>query len=149
MKTIWIYFLIFVSTIISCDKGDIDYVVKADYIYVNNSQKTVIINDVVDNGKLINNVKLEPKETRKFILRGGGGDISKRDVNNCCQDLLENIHGGGILLKIDTLCISYSNSGMHDIKNYNGKRLSDRYLEYTYYFTDENLKEAKSCEEEK
>lgn len=146
----WIFYLIIgVNLLFSCQPGETEYVVKADFIYINNSQKTIILKDAVDDGDLIYDIKINPKETKKFILRGSGGDISKDDVNDCCQYFLESIHDGEIFLKADSLCIYYRHRGAHDIKNYEGKRLSDRHLEYTYYFTDENLQEAKDCEEAK
>lgn len=147
-KQIYLIFLIFgISTLFfTCDKGEVEYFLKTEFIYDNKTDKTLsfLVRPPSGRKKIL---VISPKSMSETINYDASGGFENPTPENCCQGLLEGLLGGAgidnIDLKIDsTTCLLGTPT---DINNYESEVISDRHYKYTFTFTDKVLEDKKDC----
>ena len=151
-KTIWMPFLIIgisvitVCLVCSCS-SDTDYFLRVDFVLINGTDNGFTFVDIIDNHQNVD-LYLSSGEHKIFIIRTDGAD-KYPNPQNCCQGLLDSVHGGHILVYTtytgDTLCKIFRNDGPHLLKNYTPEILDDRHFRYTYTFTVADFADVKYC----
>jgi len=139
-KTIWMRYLIIgvISIFASCTKIT-EYVVKADYIYINETNHII---------ELLSSETIKPNDTLKITFEGDGG----KNITETSY-VPQYPFGEGSTIKYDNLKCDFLNSGLKvgqgegpsGIQNYEWKKISERYYEFTYHFTEEEYNQAEDC----
>lgn len=138
-KTTWMRYLIggVVSVFVSCTENT-EYVVKADYIYINETNHTI----EVLSAKTIN-----PNKTLKITITGDGGK------NITETSYVPPFESGSVIKYNSSKCYIIKPNGLGfgrgegpaGIQNYEWKKISERYYEFTYHLTEEEYKKAGNC----
>lgn len=143
MKIIWMPYIIIGTSIIlllnSCTLGETEYIVKANYIYINDTNRTI---------QLISSETINPKETFKITIKGDGG----KNVTATSYVPPYPFREGSII-KYDNIKCEFLDSGLKagkgegpaGIQNYEWKKISERYYEFTYHFTEAEYNQAENC----
>jgi len=137
-KTIWIrFFLIGISlafaTLSSCRK--VDYNIKADFIYINETNHLIEYNG---ESKIFN---VNAEDTTIYVFESEG----PKEVT--IESYVAPLHSYSYpcIIKFDNIkCDTIENSGPADIKNYESRKISERYYEFTYRYTVLDFQNADS-----
>lgn len=125
---------VFIALITGC-KGTIDYKVRVDYVYVNETSHTISYPTGLENF----NIAPQSTITHSFDSEGSK-DTSLQSFES------ELLGCGGCIVKFDqTRCDTVENLGLNKLENYEGKELKSRYFEFKYRFTEKNFNEAAIC----
>lgn len=141
-KTIWMLYLIIggISILFSTSCTDTtEYIVKADFIYFNDTDHVI---------QLESSQKINPNNSFKITIESEGG-------KNITQESYVPPYpfGEGSIIKYDDIKCDFLNSGIKvgqgegpaGIQNYEFKKLSERYYEFIYHFTEEQFEQAENC----
>ena len=139
-KIIWMRFLTLgislmcMPTFVQCKKR-VDYFVRADFVYVNNTDLVIEVKSGADN------FTIKPQETDTIKINGEG----PQEVTE--KNYLPPFQGGQIIIygniKCDTLTIP--RESITGIDNYTSEKIGERYFRFTYTFTDADFADAKPC----
>ncbi len=141
-KITWMHCLIFgisIFILLSFSKcGDVDYRVRADFIYINETVHTI---EIISEKPFT----LPPNSDYVIKIDSDGG-------KNISADSYVPPFSDGIVIyddiKCDTLAsgaILGQGEGPAGIQNYQSKKISDRYYEFTYRFTEDHFLLAEEC----
>ncbi|AWG21745.1 hypothetical protein FFWV33_09430 [Flavobacterium faecale] len=132
-------FSIFILTInIACTE-DSEYIVKADFIYFNDTNYVI---------ELISSAKINPNSSLKISFEGEGSKTT--DHNSYVPPYP---FGDGTVIKYDDIKCDFLNPGTKagrgegpsGIQNYEFKKISERYYEFTFRFTEADFEQAENC----
>ena len=130
------YLLIGISIlmVLSACEEQVDYRVRAEWVYVNQATQPVAFSvQGVD-------TVLNPTETFTFSTDTEGS-----------EDVTEESYGspfdGNTVRYGSDQCVTYEeDEGPLATSNYESQKLAERYYEFTYEFTEEELSEAENCQ---
>ncbi len=123
---------------ISCDEKT-DFLVKARYIYINDSQHQI---ECISHSPFV----LSPLEEYTIESVSDGN-------KNTTEDSYHPPFVSALLIYDDIKCDTLDalgkagrGEGIIGIQNYQSRQLGKRYYEFTYRFTEEDFNKAESCE---
>jgi len=141
-KKIWMHYLIIGISILTislsgCGEGEIDYNVKADYIFINDTDYDI-----------------------KYDGAGSRFNVNSRDttVHHVSGEGPESVNENSFVSPLHTYCypciVRYNNlkcdtirdNGPADISNFTSRRLGERHIEYVYRFTEQHFEDAEVCD---
>lgn len=123
----------------------VEYRLDAEFIFVNQSDKTLSFSVNDPNGK---RDEIILKKNASDIITLIGSEGSKvPDLETCCEGLLNSVldgsDQGNIVIKYDDFqCLIESPA---NLDNYKKEKINSRYFRYTFTFTNESLKEVSEC----
>ncbi len=141
-KTTWMRYLIIGTNIIfllnSCSSGETEYIVKANFIYINDTNHIIEILP----SKIIN-----PNETLIITFEGEGGK------NTTATSYVPPLESGSVIKYNSSKCYVIKPNGLGfgrgegpaGIQNYKWKMISERFYEFTYHLTEEEYNKAENC----
>ncbi len=141
-KRTWMNFLFIGGiTILFCSgcSETTEYIVKADFIYFNNTNHAI---------ELASSEIINPNDS--FIISietDGGKNITEESY------VPPFPFNEGSTIKYDDLKCDFLEAGTKagkgegpaGIQNYDYQKISERYYEFTYYFTEEQFEQAENC----
>lgn len=132
---------------LSCEK---EYVVKADFIYVNELDVPISYNQLaLDNSDTTELFTIEPN-SEKVIRVNGEGD-KHPSVNTCCEGFLGDLQGTDFPLLIifeSSQCSRYEEGEgptTTNISAYESREKSENHFEFIYRFTATDFAMADEC----
>jgi hypothetical protein len=138
----------------SCAKEDVEFGMKVDLVYENQTDSLVkfeILEDIGSNKTTT--VELFPYSISEIFSYEYDGVQKHVEPENCCDSFLENVYSSlefdGVSKKIilnDTLCITHYNNKSTLIENYNSMIIADRHFRYSYLFTRKDFVNAVKCD---
>ncbi len=134
-KIIFLICLITGISLLSCKKT-IDYVVKLNYIFVNNTTNNISFNGEAN----VLNVKAM-SESKYSLITEGAKESTKENfrfpVINFCNPC--------VVYFDNTRCDTLKGAGIESIENYEFTRIKEREYELKYIFTDKDFQRSKAC----
>ncbi|MFI0428201.1 hypothetical protein [Mariniflexile sp. HMF6888] len=143
-KTTWMHYsIIGISSILfflaSACASDIDYVVKADFVYYNDTNYVIHL----ESSETIN-----PNDSLKIFFESDGS----KNINETGYVPPYPFNEVSIIKYGESKC-DFLNSGIKagqgegplGIQNYEYRKLSERYYEFKYHFTEEEYNQAENC----
>ncbi len=118
--------------------GETEYLVKARYIYINDSQYQIECISA-------DSFNLLPFEEH-IIEKDGFGN------KNITADSYYPPFLGAVMIYDSIMCDTLNSfgggkgEGVIGIQNYQSRQLGERYYEFTYHFTEEDFNKAENCE---
>lgn len=131
---------------ISCDKGEVDYVVNLDYYYINNSTASIIIKtfEIDQNGfNLLKNYKINSNDTLYINVNTEGP--RNLEVTEIKQPAL--FSDSTVVIYDELKCNKFvlADMGVNNITNYKSTEIKNNYFELEYEFTNEQFTDAEDC----
>ncbi len=129
----YILFLIAVASLCclfaGCGSPEIDYVVKADWVYINDTEHTIEV-------KGFYNFTLEPQGSYTIYQDGDGPEQTTEE-----SYIAPFVFGISTIVIDGETEIPIGDSGITDRKNYTSEKIADRHYKFTYTFTDADFPE--------
>lgn len=121
-----------------CDKNDVDYIVSANYYYINETQYQIEMEIFNTNKELIKNYAIQPSDTLRFSIKteGGAGPFQFTDSKGS---------GDSIYLTFSDLRYLSLRKDYDSIffeKSYIKTKISDKEYDMYYFFTNEIFNNA-------
>ncbi len=142
LKITWMPYLIIGTSIIlllnSCTSGETEYIVKANYIYINNTNHII---------EVLNSKTINPNETLQITFEGEG------EKNTTETNYVPPFESGSVIKYNTSKCYIIKPNGLGfgrgegpaGIQNYEWRKISERYYEFTYHFTEVEYNKAENC----
>lgn len=146
-KTTWMRYL-FIGLIInciffqSCTKIRKEYIQKAEFVYINETNYTIRF----PNGMEI--ITLNPKQTIKSNITVGANEVVNETTYNNTPKLFDIFKTFNIVFFNDLKCLDLSKELKHNpsqIKDYVAEKIGDRTYKFTYTFTEADYNRAVAC----
>ena len=137
LKIMWTHFLrlgslLTLITVISC-KGQIDALVKADWVYENTSSHKIEVAS-----KDFNSFIIQPGES--YIYSESGDGPKKMTPENYVSPYRV---GDKIIVNGDIVHVLQKGESITEVMNYEAEKIKHNYYRFTYTFTDEILQSFK------
>ncbi len=153
-KFIWMLFSIIIlvkmsNFLIGCGEEIVEYRLDADIIYKNETNHHIKYFEFYpDYDKKVLIFELQPNSEKKFELRGDGN--RKVDIETSqlvFYNILNRSYKIWVSYDNDDKCIIYRHGeSFTEEANYNIKKISTRYYELVYTFTEAEYNKAVDCE---
>ena len=136
-KVIYEYYLLIgisVLMFLSACEEQVDYRVRAEWVYINKTTQPVAFS--------VQGVDTVVSPTETFTL-----STDTEGSENVTEESYGSPFDGNIVRYGSDQCVTYGeDEGPLATKNYESKNLAERYYEFTYEFTEEEISKAEDCE---
>lgn len=147
MRCLLIGISIFIGLFLnSCDKGEVDHVVKLDYYYINKTNVPIRIKtfEFEENGfDLKKDYKINENDTLYIPINTEGPP--NIEVTDILQPVLFSDSTVVIYNQIKCEIVGV-NTGVNNIENYNSTEIENNYFQLEYVFTNEQFQNAEDCD---
>lgn len=127
----------FFSSLLSCDKGEVDYAVRGDFVYINETNYPVIYKG--------NGVRFNVAAHDTLIIKtntDGGQNTSADQYEPPLHDYCYPCYVSYDNIRCDTL----ARTGPANIKQYANIKKGTNYYEFVYRYTQQNMDTLSVCQ---